>query len=355
MSKFRFPHLHPLHFTGDKRTKKMVDERDQAIEDYLNNLATGSGLRPATIVFGHSDYNTADEVDVLCTGTADNEKVQAVLDALRPNGPGTNPLVPARLLFLPGIYDWRATCTPYSAVEVAGSGTEQTIFKWNTGVSAGWFFDCLGSGENEGAGVAFTRFTDVCLDGNGLGSGITWNIISNGTRIDHCLFDSCPSAIAGQWGASGSNSFIDYYVNITENRFYGCGGASLKVLDFPRRLFWSRISGNVMENAVIAPGGKALSLGSEGTDGGVDVNVSDNVFDGDVFINDTYSLTFADNHMLGLDMTEVVGATVAGNHIEDDFNNTDADHMALSGNVVWGTYTEATSTNMAYGGNLNIP
>lgn len=328
----------------------------------------GSAPRWATLVIASSTTSDSGKraADLVCDGAnVDDQQIQELLWTLRPNGSGTNPQNPGRVVFLEGRYKCSGSFAPVTDVVLDGMGRFETTFEWHGG-AGGWFIDSTVDTDVH----APCGMYDLGFDGGDAAGAITWDVIENGGIIENCYFEDCPTAIRGE----GASNLIDYYVAILGNLFSSCGSGGAHVIDLLRRTFFLEVIGNSFDD----PFGPTYELWAADASGNGSVHaaIAQNNFGyHGAHLADFYALKYLGNsgdgnfELVGSDYCTLTGNVfggntttidtvtetgITGNSFVNDLDVLDCDKLGIAGNTCAGSYTETTSTNIEKAGNVGI-
>lgn len=350
-----------------------TDERlnYDVIESYLGQEG---GQRCSTFVVAANDSSDAGKAaaDYICTGAADEVVIQEALDNFRPNGIGTNPKLPGKLLFLEGTYTLSDSfyVPSYNGVSLEGMDRLGTILDWQ-GADGGFIIDSTLDGI-EGWNPNRVEHLQFKASANNSGGGIKWNIVDFGFTVMNCLFNECPQALASTPPDDDTDTLVDYYLDFSHNIFYHCGKSGYPAIDLVRRIYQATIACNVFDSF----SGTTYDLwvtDDVAEQGSSYVRVLGNAFTKNVFLTRIYSLECVGNGAKKLEVTNCDYGTVGlntietdllfdictnlgvvGNTVLDDVFVTSCGQFGVTGNVCQGTYTETTSTDIEKAGNVGI-
>jgi hypothetical protein len=189
----------------------MLEDRDRALEDYLNGLtaATGSGHRYATVVVAASNSlsHAAADADFVCTGTNDNVTLQAAI-----NKAGTSAAFGGRVLLLDGDYYLAANSQvqdTYALSELIGQSAQTTNIHIVARTSNA-------SSVNGGALDSFIRVAHLSINMDAIQTFDTFSLTRVPIIEDVMFFGYNRAMTAASYGAVGLNAG-------GEGRIYGCG------------------------------------------------------------------------------------------------------------------------------------
>lgn len=201
------PADHDSHGFGSDFVARQED-RDRALEDYLNNLSPGGGKRYATVVVAASNslHHAAADADFVCSGSGDQATINSAIGSL-PSGGGT-------VLLMEGTYAITGQIlVEKSNVRLLGMGSSTVISASGGGYNAIYLHK----------GV--TNTVDHCTVQNLKVTGTcTYAVQADGyaNTIVDCDFDTITGA--GVYCTSNNSNYI-----VSRNFFRSVSGISVTI------------------------------------------------------------------------------------------------------------------------------